>query len=64
MERIVGPAGMDPAIAGKIETAVQEILKTEKSQKTLLGHGQYPFLGSARISATTSRRSRTTGQRS
>lgn len=43
---IVGPAGMDPAIAGKIETAVQEILKTEKSQKTLLGHGQYPFLGS------------------
>lgn len=43
---IIGPAGMSPDIVKKLETAIQEVMKTEQSQKTLLGHGQYPFVGS------------------
>jgi tripartite-type tricarboxylate transporter receptor subunit TctC len=43
---IIGPAGMNPEIVKKLETALQEILNTEKTQKTLLGYGQYPFMGS------------------
>lgn len=44
---IIGPAGMDPNVAKKLEAAVQEILDTESTKKTLLGFGQYPFQGSA-----------------
>jgi len=43
---ILGPSGMSPEVTKKLETAVQEVLNSESTAKTLLGHGQYPFIGS------------------
>jgi tripartite-type tricarboxylate transporter receptor subunit TctC len=42
---IIGPAGMNPDVVKKLETAIQEVLNSEKTKETMLGHGQYPFLG-------------------
>lgn len=42
---IIGPAGMNPDVVKKLETAIQEVLSSEKTQEALLTHGQYPFLG-------------------
>lgn len=42
---IIGPAGMSSDVVKKLETAIQEVLNSEKTKETMLGHGQYPFLG-------------------
>lgn len=41
---IFGPAGMDPAVASKLSSTLQEIMASDDVRKKLFDMGQYPFI--------------------